>query len=106
MCWVAGVGGLSSRSDERKSAVGRDTLDALGVLMGRVASVGSLSSGSGCDEAQGTVGRKTLDSLRVLVGRVACIRESKSLGSGEEREDSGGLEGVHLCGVGLCWLCN
>lgn len=70
--------------------------------MCRVASIRGLSSGSGCDEAQSTVGRQTLDTLRVLVGRVACIRKSKSLGSGEEREDSGGLEGVHLCGVGLC----
>jgi len=104
VCRVAGIGSLSSRSDERKSAVGRDTLHVLGVAVCWVASVGSL--GSGGDQAQGTVGRKTLDTLRVLVGRVACIRESKSLGSGEEREDSGGLEGVHLCGVGVCWLCN
>jgi hypothetical protein len=69
----------------------------------RVASIGSLSSGSGsgCDKTQSSVGRKTLDALRVLVSRVAGVRQSKSLRSGEEREDSGSLEGVHVDGVDL-----
>jgi hypothetical protein len=35
------------------------------------------------------------------VGRVACIRQSKSLRGGEEREDSGSLEGVHVDGIEL-----
>jgi hypothetical protein len=64
--------------------------------MCRVASISSLSSGSGCNKAQSTVGGETLDALRVLVSRVACIRQSKSLRSGEEREDSGSLEGFEV----------
>jgi hypothetical protein len=100
VCRVASIGSLSSGSgcDETQSTVCRDTLDTSRVLVCRVASIGSLSSGSGCNEAQSSVGRNTLDTLRVLMSRVASIRQSKSLRSGEEREDSGGLEGVHVCG--------
>jgi hypothetical protein len=99
VCRVASVSSLSSRSNQAQSTLGGDTLGSVRIAVCRVASIGSLSSGGGCNKAQSTVCRNTLDTFRVLVCRVASIRQSKSLRSGEEREDGGSLEGVHVCGV-------
>ncbi|KAH0373868.1 hypothetical protein KCU65_g11, partial [Aureobasidium melanogenum] len=113
VCRITGVGGLSSRGDERQGSVGRNALLSVWITVSGITGVVVacfFAEGAGVTRLRAPRRLQAYPDVAEAVGvtresaPIALIgRKCHSLRGSEESQDSSGFEGAHVCKVVWCF---